>query len=87
MSRQTSLTVAGERERKLWNQIVQVTDDMKPLVSLLVCQGTIQFFITQGENDNNKGKKQIRDRTTSRAFFKKELFQKTIFEGIKMKCH
>jgi hypothetical protein len=53
-----------------------VTDDMKPLVSLLVDQGKIQFFITQAEKDNNKGKRQIRDRTNSRVFFK----GKTIFE-------
>jgi len=35
---------------------VHVTDDMKPLVSLSVCEGTIQYFITHAENDNNKGK-------------------------------
>jgi hypothetical protein len=56
-----------ELERKLLHQIVHVTDDMKPLVSLLVCQGTIQFFITQAENESNKGKRHIRDRTNSRA--------------------
>ena len=61
-----------EIERKLWNQIVHVTDDMKPLVSLLVCQGTIQFFITQAENDENKGKRQTQDRTNSLAFFKEK---------------
>jgi len=41
-----------ELERKLWNQIVYFTDDIKPLVSTLLCQGTNQFFITQAENDN-----------------------------------
>ena len=61
-----------EIERKLWNQIVHVTDDMKPLVSLLVCQGTIQFLITQAENYNNKGKRQTQDRTNSLAFFKEK---------------
>jgi len=34
----------GELERKLLNQIVHVTDDIKPLVSLLVRQGKIKFF-------------------------------------------
>jgi hypothetical protein len=58
------------------NQIMLVTDDMKPPLSLLVYQGEIQFFITQAEKDNNKGKRQIRDRTNPRVFFK----GKTIFE-------
>jgi thioredoxin-related protein len=53
---------------------------MKPLVSLLLCQVAIQFFITQAENDNNKGKRQITDRTDSRAFFKRKRFLKIIFE-------
>jgi hypothetical protein len=70
------------------NQIVHVTDDMKPLVSLLLCQGTIQlYFITQEESDKNNGKRQNRDRTTSRAVFKRNLFLKTIFERRKINFH
>jgi len=34
-----------ELEIKLLNQIVQVAEDTKPLVSLLLCQGANQFFI------------------------------------------
>ena len=48
---------------------MHVTGDMKPLVSLLVRQGSIKFLITQVENDNNQGKRQIIDRTNSLAFF------------------
>ena len=69
-----------ELERKLLNKIVHVTDDMKTLVSHSVCQGTIQFLITQAKNDNNEGKRQIIDRTNSLTFFKGKWFQKTIFE-------
>jgi len=46
-----------ELERKLCYHIVHVTDYMKPLVSLSVCEGTFQFLIKEAENDNNKGKR------------------------------
>jgi len=47
-----------ELERKLCYHIVHVTDDMKPLVTTLVCEGTIKFFfITQEVKVNYKGKK------------------------------
>jgi len=50
------------------NQILHVAEDTKPLVSLLLCQGAIQFFIIKAENDSNGGKRQIRNRTRERDF-------------------
>jgi hypothetical protein len=36
---------------------------MKTLVSLLVCQGVIQFFVTKAENDIDKKKKKEKQET------------------------
>jgi len=47
---------------------VHVAEETKLLVFLLLYQGAIQFFITKAENDNNEGKRQIRDRTRERDF-------------------
>ena len=47
---------------------MQVVEDMKPLLSHLLCQVAIQFFIPKAKNDNNVGKRQFRDRTRESDF-------------------
>jgi len=64
------------------NQILHVADDIfitGSLTSLIYVKEQIKFFITKAENDNNKRKRQIKDRTISLPFFKRKWFQKTIF--------
>ena len=45
------------------------------------------IFITKAENDINRGKRQIRNSINSLKFFKRKLFQKTIFERRTGKFH
>jgi len=53
---------------------VHVGDDTKPLVSLLLFQGTIKYFLSKNQKIviRNNGKRKVRDRTNSLAFLKRK---------------